>query len=31
MADQLARLADLHSTGVLTAEEFAAAKSRLLT
>lgn len=31
LADQLARLADLHSTGVLTAEEFAAAKSRLLT
>lgn len=30
LADQLARLANLHSTGVLTAEEFAAAKSRLL-
>lgn len=30
LADQLARLAQLHSSGVLTPEEFAAAKSRLL-
>ncbi|MBD8043863.1 SHOCT domain-containing protein [Arthrobacter sp. Sa2BUA2] len=31
LADQLTRLADLHASGVLTDEEFAAAKSRLLT
>ncbi|MFD1845757.1 SHOCT domain-containing protein [Arthrobacter flavus] len=31
LADQLARLANLHSTGVLTAAEFAAAKARLLS
>ena len=30
LADQLARLAQMHASGVLTAEEFAAAKSRLL-
>ncbi|MHA7140284.1 SHOCT domain-containing protein [Arthrobacter sp. Bz4] len=30
LVDQLARLANLHSAGVLTAAEFAAAKSRLL-
>jgi len=30
LADQLARLADLHTSGVLTDQEFAAAKSRLL-
>ncbi|MBD7993953.1 SHOCT domain-containing protein [Arthrobacter sp. Sa2CUA1] len=31
LADQIGRLADLHASGVLTDEEFAAAKSRLLT
>lgn len=31
LADQIARLADLHASGALTDEEFAAAKSRLLT
>lgn len=31
LTDQLTRLADLHSTGLLTDEEFAAAKARLLT
>ncbi|WP_053202629.1 SHOCT domain-containing protein [Jiangella muralis] len=31
LADQLARLADLKAQGVLTDEEFAAAKARLLT
>lgn len=31
LADQLGRLADLHGTGVLTDDEFAAAKARLLT
>lgn len=30
LADHLARLVQLHSSGVLTPEEFAAAKSRLL-
>lgn len=31
LTDQLTRLADLHASGALTDEEFAAAKSRLLT
>ncbi|WP_165807277.1 SHOCT domain-containing protein [Nocardioides currus] len=31
LADQLAKLADLHQAGVLSDEEFAAAKQRLLT
>lgn len=31
LADQLARLAELRISGVLTDEEFAAAKARLLT
>ena len=31
LTDQLTRLADLHASGVLTDEEFATAKSRLLT
>ena len=31
LADQLLRLADLRNAGVLTDEEFAAAKARLLT
>lgn len=30
LADQLFRLADLHSSGLLTDDEFAAAKARLL-
>ncbi|HET9349149.1 MAG TPA: SHOCT domain-containing protein [Arthrobacter sp.] len=30
LADQLSRLADLHSAGLLTEDEFAAAKARLL-
>lgn len=30
LADQLARLAQLHSSGLLTDEEFATAKSRML-
>lgn len=30
LADQIGRLADLHASGALSAEEFAAAKSRLL-
>ena len=30
LADQLFRLADLHSTGLLTDDEFTAAKARLL-
>lgn len=30
LADQLGRLAELHAAGVLTSDEFAAAKSRLL-
>ena len=31
LADQIGQLADLHAAGALTTEEFAAAKSRLLT
>jgi hypothetical protein len=30
MADQLQQLADLHDSGVLSDEEFAAAKAKLL-
>jgi len=30
MMDQLSQLADLHNQGVLTDEEFAAAKAKLL-
>lgn len=30
LADQLSRLADLHSSGLLTDDEFAAAKARIL-
>lgn len=30
LGDQLAKLADLHAQGLLSAEEFAAAKARLL-
>jgi hypothetical protein len=30
MGDQLAKLADLHQQGVLTDDEFAAAKAKLL-